>query len=150
MFCCLWTSQKLNWQNSFARNLMPEHFLAITLWHRHSTRASHTPEGLHQIWALPQHKAIFFEWLGIQFFNSHSHVTYRDAMPRQGPLTLLPSQAKDVPRVCHHSGHMPLLTYLAWLQPIYYDPRLVFKHVKIKKRLLVVKNSVKNIEQQPH
>ena len=27
------------------------------------------------------------------------------------------------------------LTYLAWLQPIYYDPKLVFKHVKTEKKI---------------
>ena len=45
---------------------------------------------------------------------------------------------------------MRLLTYLGLLQPIYYDPKLVFKHVKNEKTLLVVKTLIKNIEQQPH
>ena len=35
-------------------------FWVTTLYHRHSTLPSQTREGLHQLWALPQHKAFFF------------------------------------------------------------------------------------------
>ena len=45
-------------QNSLGRNRMPRHFCfleANTLCHRHSTLASQTCEGLHQLWALPRH-----------------------------------------------------------------------------------------------
>ena len=35
---------------------------------------------------------------------------------------------------------MPLLTYLVWLQPIYYNPRLVFKHVKTEKNFACGEN----------
>ena len=82
LFCWLWVSQKLNWrQNSHGRNWIPEHFMANTSCHQHSTLASQTCEGLHQLWALPRHKAIFFFFFIIWMlrhpvFNSHSHMTY--------------------------------------------------------------------------
>ena len=41
---------------------------------------------------------------------------------------------------------MPLLTCLVWLQPICYNPKLVFMHVNTVKALLVAKTL---IEQQP-
>ena len=64
-------------------------FLATALCHRHSTLASQTHEGFHQLWALPRHTTIFFECLGIQFFNLHTHVTYR-----------MPCRAGDHPHSC--------------------------------------------------
>ena len=44
-------------QNSLGRNQMPKHFFfeVTTLCHWHSTLASQTYEGLHQLWALPRH-----------------------------------------------------------------------------------------------
>ena len=51
---------------------MPEHFLA-TSCHWHSTLASQTCEGLHQLWAPPLHfirLPFFFQWLVIHFFDS--------------------------------------------------------------------------------
>ena len=48
-------------------------------------------------------------------------------------LTLLPREAEDFCRGGNHSKHMPLLTYLAWLQPIYYNSRFVFMHINITK-----------------
>ena len=44
-------------QNSLGRSRMPRHFFfeATTLCHEHSTLASQTYEGLHQLWALPRH-----------------------------------------------------------------------------------------------
>ena len=39
-----------------------------TLYHRHSTPAFHTSEGLHQLWALPWHKAFFFKMLRYPVF----------------------------------------------------------------------------------
>ena len=80
-------------------------------------------------------------------------LTGRYAMPlviRYFLPNLLPRKPKDFPRGDNHSEHMRLLTYLGLLQPIYYDPKLVFKHVKNEKTLLVVKTLIKNIEQQPH
>ena len=74
----------------------------------------------------------FFECLGIQFFNSIT-CDFQDAMPHQSSLTLMHREAEDFRRGGNHSRHMPLLTYLAWLQPIYYDPKFVFKHVKTEK-----------------
>ena len=40
-------------------------------------------------------------------------------------------EVEDFPRGGNHSKHVPLLTYLAWLQPIYYNPGFVFIHVKL-------------------
>ena len=85
--------------------------------HWHSTLTSQTYEALHQLWALPQHLAFvfcFFECIGIQFFN-------------------LPREAEDFPRSEYHSKYVPLPTYLAWLQPIYYNSRFVFIHVNTRK-----------------
>ena len=62
----------------------------------------------------------------------------------------LPREAEDFPRGGNLSRHMPLLTHLAWLQPIHFDPKLIFKHVKTEIFLLVVKTLIKNIRQQSH
>ena len=48
------------------------------------------------------------------------------------PILLLPREADDFLRGGKHSTHVPLLTYLAWLQPLNKNSRLLFKHVKIK------------------
>ena len=58
----------------------------------------------------------------------------------------LPSKAEDFPWAGNPSKHMPLLTYLAWLQPICYNPKFVFKHIKTEKVLLVVETLMKNIK----
>ena len=64
---------KLPWEKMYAWA-----FLATNSCHRHSTLASQTCESLHQLWTLPHHETILlFKCSGIQFFNSHSHVTYR-------------------------------------------------------------------------
>ena len=66
------------------------------------------------------------------------------------PTQPLPREAEDFPRGGNHFKHVPLPTYLAWLQPIYYNSRLVFIHVKTVKIFLVVKTLIKNIEHQLH
>ena len=116
-------------------------FLVMASCHRHSILASQTCEGFHQLWALPWHLA-FFECLSIQFFNS---LTYdlQNAMPRQRSLTLIPREGEDFPRGENHSKHMPLPTYLAWLQPVHYNSRFLFIHVKSTKILLAVKTLIK-------
>ena len=48
-------------------------------------------------------------------------------------LTLLPREVDDFLRGGNHSKHMPPLTYLAWLQPIYYNSMVVFIHINITK-----------------
>ena len=116
-------------------------FLAIPSCHWHSTLASQTCEGLHQLWALPRHLA-FFECLGIQFFNLLT-CDLRDTMPCQRSPTLIPREAEDFPGGDNHSKHVPLPTYLAWLQSIYYNSRLVFMLVKDAKLFLVVKTLIK-------
>ena len=64
-------------------------------------------------------------------------------MPRQGSLTLFPREAEDFSMAGNDFGDMPLLTYLAWLQPICYNPKLVFIYVNTAKVLLVVKTLIK-------
>ena len=123
---------------------MPMHlFLVMASCHLHSTLASQTCEGLHQLWALPQHLA-FFECLGIQFFNLLT-CNLRDTMPRQRSLALIPREAEDFLRGGNHSKHVPLPTYLAWLQPIYYNSEFKFIYVKTIKILLVVKTLIKKL-----
>ena len=90
-----------------------------------------------------------FQCLGIQFTNSLT-CDLRDTIPRQRSPTLIPREAEDFPRGDNHSKHVPLPTYPAWLQPIYYNSRLLFIHAKTTKILLLVKTLIKNIEQQPH
>ena len=74
----------------------------------------------------------FFECLGIQVFSSLM-CDLRDTMPHQGSLTLSPREVEDFPRGGNHSKHMPPLTHLAWLPPIYYSSRSVFIHINITK-----------------
>ena len=62
-----------------------------------------------------------FECIGIQFFNS-------------------PREAEDFPRGDNHSKHVPLPTYLAWLQPIYYNSRFVFIHINTGKAFICGEN----------
>ena len=66
-------------------------------------------------------------------------------MPHQRSLTLLPRKVEDFPRGVSHSKHMRPLTYLDWLQPIYYNSRFVFIHIKIAKVFTCVENFNKKI-----
>ena len=109
-------------------------FLVIASCHWHSTQASQACEGLHQLWALPWHFGFFFECLGIQFFNLLT-CDLQETMPCQKPLTLISRKAEDFPRAGNYSKHVPLPTYLAWLQPIYYNSGFVFIHAKTIKIL---------------
>ena len=91
LFCWLWTSQKLNWQqNSRGRNWMLMHFFFFFFWpspHVTGTppwllrpvRVSTSFELYLDIWLF-----LFFECLDIQFFNSLT-CGLRDTMPRQEP-----------------------------------------------------------------
>ena len=83
-----------------------------------------------------------------------TYVTYRTPYHASGHQALsiqpLPREAEDFPRGSDHSKHVSLPTYLAWLEPIYYDLGFVFMHVKLNIFLLVVKTLIKNITQQPH
>ena len=85
---------------------------------------------------------LFFECLGIQFFNSLT-CDLQDTMPHQSSPTLIPREAENFFRGDNHSKHVPLPTYLAWLQPFYYNSRLVFILAKTAKILLVVKTLIK-------
>ena len=44
-------------------------------------------------------------------------------MPCQWSLTPIPREAEDFPGGGNHSRHVPLPTYLARLQPVYYNSR---------------------------
>ena len=66
---------------------------------------------------------LFFECLGIQFFNSLT-CDLQDAMPCQRLPTPILREAEDFPRGDNHSKHVPLSTYLASLQPIYYNSQI--------------------------
>ena len=59
---------------------------------------------------------LFFECLGIQFFNSLT-CDLREAMPHQRSLILLPREAEDFPQGDRHFKHVPPLTYLIYLSP---------------------------------
>ena len=76
---------------------------------------------------------------------------------------LTPREAEDFPRSDNYSKHVPPPTYLAWLQPIYYNSRFVFINVNTLNILLMVKTLIKkhrvaatvisihkNIKQEPY
>ena len=133
-------SKKPLYQNSLGRNQMPRHFFwAATCvtgtlhWLLGPVKVSNSSE------LYPDTRLFyFFECLGIQFFNSVT-CDLLDAMPCQGSPTLLPREAEDFTRGDNHSKYMPLLTCLVWLQPIYFNPKLVFMPVNTAKVLLVAK-----------
>ena len=148
LFCWLWASQRikpiseLSWEKLDAWAFFGHHLMSVAL-HPGFSGLWKSPPALSS--TLTRGFFLSFEYLGIQFFNLHLHVTY--GMP------------------CHTRGHshsylgkqkislgvaITLLTYLAWLQPVYHNPKLVFVHVNTAKVLLLVKTLIKNIEQQPH
>ena len=86
--------------------------------------------------------SLFFGCLGIRSFTSFT-CDLRDTIPRHRSLTLLHREAEDFPRGGNHSKHMAPLTYLAWLQPIYYNSSFVFIHINITNVLLLVKTLMK-------
>ena len=65
---------------------------------------------------MSEHFFFFFECSAIQFFNSLT-CDLRDAMPRQGSLTLLPREAEDFRRGDRHFKHVPLPRHLICLSP---------------------------------
>ena len=69
-------------------------------------------------------------------------VTYR--MPCHAISLLSPKEAEDFSGGGNHPKHVPLPTYLAWLQPIFDSSKLIFNHTKIKNILLVVKSLIKS------
>ena len=89
----------------------------------------------------------FCECIGIQFFNLLTCVL-QDVMSCQRSPTLTLREVENIRRGGNYYKHVPLPTYLAWLQPFYYDLWFIFIHVKTVKILLVVKTLIKNIEQQ--
>ena len=67
---------------------------------------------------MPEHfiYLLFFECLGIQFFNLLT-CDLQDTMPRQRSPTLLPRQAEDFPRGDRNFKHVPPLAHLIYLSP---------------------------------
>ena len=125
---------------------MPMHFL-FSFYFWPLTHVTSTPPWLSDLWGSPPALSStptlgFFEWLGIQFFNSLT-CDLQDAMPCQRSPTLNFREAEDFPRGGNHSGDEPLPTCLALLQPIYYNSRFLFIHVKTANILLVVKTLIK-------
>ena len=82
---------------------------------------------------------VFFWMLRHPVFSSLT-CNFRDTMPRQRSLTLLPRETEDFHRGGNHSKHMPPLTHLAWLQPIYCNSRSVFIHISITKNFFCGEN----------
>ena len=75
-------------------------------------------------------------------YGTSCHSIGHEVLPTQP----LPKEADDFPRGGNHPKLVPLLTCLAWLQPIYSDPKFIFMHVKTKEVLVVTKTLIKNIE----
>ena len=126
---------------------MPKQLSGYYPCNRHSTLASQTCEGLHQLWALSRLLSVaYFSWLSrhpVFWFTSlfltqsvrlslvtypslcSVYVTYRTPCHASGhqvlPTQHLPREAEDFPRGGSHSKHVPQPTYLAWLQPICYN-----------------------------
>ena len=55
---------------------------------------------------------------------------------------LLPREAEDFSRGGNHSKHVPLPTYLVWLQPIFNNSGLIFS--RAKNIMLVIKSLIKS------
>ena len=83
---------------------------------------------------------IYFFWMLRHPVFSSLTCDFRDTMPRQRSLTLLPRETEDFHRGGNHSKHMPPLTHLAWLQPIYCNSRSIFIHISITKNFFCGEN----------
>ena len=105
---------------------------------------------------LPKHSVFWFTPSSVQSVGQplitypslcSTCMTYRTPCHSIGhqvlPTQPLLREVEDFPRGGKHSKHVPLLTCLAWLQPVINNLRLTFKHVKIKNGLLVVKSLIK-------
>ena len=66
------------------------------------------------------------------------------------PIQSLSREAEDFLRVGKHSKHVLLLTYLALLQLVINNLRLIFKPVKIKNVILAVKTLIKKAQSSNH
>ena len=62
---------------------------------------------------------------------------------QQLPTQPFPRKAGCFPRGGKHSKHVPLLTYLGWLQPVNNNSGLILKYVKTQNELLVKKTLIK-------
>ena len=145
-FCWLWASQKLALQrNCLRRNWIPEqlswlliHAYSIPPWLLRPVKSSTNSELNLDYFQLPT----FFMIVQASCFLIHrpfptqsvrlplvtypslcsTIMTYRTPCHVSGhqvlPTQPLPREAEDFPRGGKHSKHVPLLTYLAWLQPI--------------------------------
>ena len=87
-------------------------------------------------------------WSDLQLYPNPSCTSYPGPSPARfhpgcDPSPPLPREAEDLPKGDNHSKHVPLPTYLAWLQPLCYNSWFVFIHVKTVETLLVVKTLIK-------
>ena len=119
----------------------PPHVNSTPPWLLRSVKVSTSSE------LYPDMRLFFFIWMPRHpVFCFALTCDLRDVMPHKRSLTLFSREAEDFPRGDNHSKHMPLLTYLAWLQPVHHNPKFVFIHFNTAKVLLVVKTFIKNIE----
>ena len=124
------TINKLPWSNQMPRHSFFWGHYPVTStppWLLRHVKASTSSE----LYPDTRLLGFFFKCLGTKFFNS-SHVTYRTPCRTRGH-SHSPKEAEDFPRGGNHSKHMPPLTYLAWLQPMCYNSRLVFIHINTGK-----------------
>ena len=170
-FCRIWASQKLNLKlNSLRRDWMSEqlsglliHATSTPTWLFILVKVSTSSDLYPDYFRLPT----FLDCSGIQFSNlppfpaqsvrlplvtfpslCSTCVTYRTPCHANNYQVLLTQplhrKTEDFPRNGKHSKHVLLLTYLTWLQPIINNSILIFKQVKTKDALLVVKSLIKN------
>ena len=88
-----------------------DHYLVSPALHPGFSDPSRPPPALS---STPTQGYLFFECLGIQFFNSLT-CDSGDTMPRQRPLTLLPGEVEDFSRCDRHFKHVPPFIYLIYL-----------------------------------
>ena len=72
---------------------------------------------------------VTYPWLCSTYVTCR--IPYHASSHQVLPTTPLAREAEDFPRGGNHSKHVPLLIYLAWLQPIYCNAGFIFLHVKL-------------------
>ena len=98
---------KLPWEklDAYAFFWLSPHVIGTPPWLLRRVRVSTSSE-------LYANSRLFFECLGIQFFNLLT-CGLQDTMPCQRSPTLIPREAEDFSRGDTHSKHVPPPTYLA-------------------------------------
>ena len=148
-------------QSSLRRNWMPEQLSGLLVhvtdtlpWLLRPVKVWALP---YHFWLLPRLLSVaYFFWLfwhPVFLFTSlfltqsvrlplvtyaslcSAYVTYRipcHASSHQAlPTQPLPREVENFPQSDNHSKHVPLLTYLAWLQSIYYNLGFACIHVEL-------------------